>query len=132
MPKLVLVEFDDDTTADEFIKRMFRASKTKKFRIQGVFKKPSQFCSCGPIPTTMWPHKLARGPVTGWYIHTDCGLPRRSSFAPRNIWPDLLNKANRKRTLSENIQRSYTLSMVDGDKLRPNYPLQGPTDGPES
>ena len=129
MPKLVLVEFDDDATADEFIKRMFRASKTKRFRIQGVFKKPTEYCNCGPIPQTQWRDKLTRGPVTGWHIHVDCGLPRRGSFSPRNIWPDLLDKANRRKTNSENMRTSHTITLVDGGELLRNFPLTGPIDG---
>lgn len=122
MAKYVLVEFDDDATADEFIKRIHRASKVKAFRLKGIFKKPTAFCACGPLNSTAL---LARGPKTGWFIHVDCGLPRGRSQAPRNLLPDLLDRARRKETNSQRIATATSLMLQepDGEPLR-NFPIQ--------
>lgn len=123
MARYVLVEFDDDTTANEFIKRIYKASKTKRFRILGVFKKPTEYCKCGPIASTQYTTALARGPKSGWFIHLECGLPRNMSQCPRNIWPDMLSAQKRKQTNSERIGTNISLALVDG-KPRENFPIQ--------
>lgn len=123
MARYVLVEFDDDATANEFIKRMHRASKTKAFRLKGVFKKPTVFCTCGPIASTQYTTALVRGPKTGWMIHVECGLPRRTGQVPRNILPDMLNAKRRSQTNSERIGTDPSLTLTaDGEPLQ-NYPM---------
>lgn len=83
MAKYVLLQFDDDEEADEFVKGAqevgYALSASEKssmwksfFIVVGVFKKPTLFCDC-----TGKDDKSARGTKWGWWLHKACGKPKR-------------------------------------------------------
>jgi len=94
--KYVVLEFDSDDDADAFASTMqtVHEEPTQTIRVRGIFKKPSQFCECPPSKTSV------RGQKWGWWIHKDCGKPKRGQWqharnlldpidipaSERNIW----------------------------------------------
>lgn len=81
--KYVLLEFDSDDDADAFASTMQSVMEepTQTIRVKGIFKKPSQFCTC------LKPgDKSVRGQKWGWWIHRDCGKPQKGQWQhPRNL-----------------------------------------------
>src|SRR5689334_9902659 len=81
MAKYVVVAFDIDTEADAFIETMNAATITMEdnggatVEVVGVFKKPTLFCEC-----TNRGDKSVRGAKWGWWLHKDCGKPKRGNI----------------------------------------------------
>jgi hypothetical protein len=74
MAKYVLVAFDNDKEADNFVEMLGFSwnSPTATVHVKGVWKKPTLFCEC-PNPD----YKSVRGLSHGWRVHKACGKPRR-------------------------------------------------------
>lgn len=88
MARYVLVEFDDNDGADNFVKLIQQGEgvmdgeqKTSGIRIRGVFFKPTQFCSCSSPGDTS-----VLGAKYGLRIHKECGKPKPGICQhPRNL-----------------------------------------------
>jgi hypothetical protein len=79
MAKYVLVEFDRDEDADAFADTLQGPDTT--VRAIGLYKKPTQFCEC---PNSG--EKSAFGQKWGWFVHKDCGKPRKGVYqGPKNL-----------------------------------------------
>jgi len=81
MAKYVLLEFNNDEEADGFTGMIVGASVTGSLTIKAVFKKPTQFCEC-----VVKSDKSVRGRKWGWWVHKECGRPKRGIWQhPRNL-----------------------------------------------
>jgi len=82
MAKYVVVEFDSDEDAEGFAGTLEWEGHTATIRVAGVFKKPTMFCECPPSNNP----KSVRGAKWGWWLHKDCGKPRKGNVHhPRNL-----------------------------------------------
>ena len=78
MAKYVLLEFDDDNEADEFVRVVpglyhIDAHSLQSFKIVGEFKKPTSFCQC--TPEQKRGVFGARGSKFGWFVCGRCKKP---------------------------------------------------------
>jgi hypothetical protein len=90
MARYVLLEFDDNAEADNFVNMLnggdFDGHPAEVMpggtvRVRGVYFKPTLFCEC-PNPGD----RSARGEKWGLWIHRDCGKPKRGNVQhPRNL-----------------------------------------------
>jgi ribosomal protein L37AE/L43A len=84
MAKYVLLEFDDDAEAESFSNILIEdttRNNSGSMRVRGVFKKPTQFCSCVPMEKSS-----VRGAKWGWWICKKCGKPKPGAMhQPRNL-----------------------------------------------
>lgn len=93
MAKYVVLEFEDDKDADGLVEGLnavgyiLSASENSSMwktypNVVGVFKKPTLFCECPPQNNP----KSVRGQKWGWWLHKDCGKPRKGNVHhPRNL-----------------------------------------------
>jgi hypothetical protein len=91
--KYLVLEFEDDKDADGLVEGLNavgyilsaseNSSMWKSYPIiAGVFKKPTMFCECPPSNNP----KSVRGAKWGWWLHKDCGKPRKgNTHHPRNL-----------------------------------------------
>lgn len=83
MAMYVLVEFDEDSQALNFLKKLKGKSS---FRAKGLFKKPTKFCECElPISESQRSLEMGRGERYGWLMHRRCRRARRAPQSPRNL-----------------------------------------------
>lgn len=89
MARYVVVEFDDNGVADEFVQLIADRNKQSRKqgeplggRIVGVFVKPGKTCECSDrnranYGDKNWKHAaIARGEKFGWWVCTRCNRPR--------------------------------------------------------
>lgn len=119
--KYVVLEFDSDDEADSFSEALNavgyvlsaseKSSMWKVYpRVKGIFRKPSQFCECAKPG-----EKSVRGAKWGWWIHRDCGKPKRGQWQhPRNLLDPIDLPAR---------ERAMYLGVVEGGK---KYGTGGP------
>lgn len=90
MPRYVLVEFDNNAQAEQFVTKTHAGTTAgKPYRVVGLFAKPRNFCECGPLNERLQAAEVARGSKYGWMVHIKCGRPRRqASHSPRNLLDD--------------------------------------------
>jgi hypothetical protein len=88
MAKYVLLAFDDDKKADEFLQKNFLGSEYVDYEsaevwatLRAVFKKPTQFCQCTAIKHRGW----TRGKKFGWWVCSQCKKPSRQ-WAHGDTW----------------------------------------------
>lgn len=111
MPVFVLLSFDDDDEAKEFVKAQLNERVQVTYNddqydpfevsaeVRGVYKRPVQFCTCTRTPG--W----TRGKRFGWWVCVDCGKPSKmwamgvmlftplgTNLLPREIVPDPYNQ----------------------------------------
>jgi hypothetical protein len=87
MAKYILIEFDDDATADALCAQINTATaKGKKFRLVGIFAKPPKArCTCGPLNTERIKRgKIRRHKKLGFFYCTDCKKVRSGPQGPKN------------------------------------------------
>lgn len=78
MAMYVLVEFDEDQEAKDFIADVEKLGVPK---VRGMYKKPTQFCDCPPEvvkekSTNGRGERLtSRGKKYGWWVHLCCKKP---------------------------------------------------------
>ncbi len=82
MAMYLLIEFDDDAQAEALLEKV---RGRRSFRPVGLFKKPTLFCECGPIPDSQAGHQITRGERWGIYVHRACRRARKAPQAPRNL-----------------------------------------------
>jgi hypothetical protein len=83
MAKYVVLAFDNDEDADSFSGTILHGgpSAVGTIQIAGIFKKPTLFCECPGVSD-----KSVRGAKWGWWLHKDCGKPKRGNPQhPRNL-----------------------------------------------
>jgi len=88
MAKYVLLEFDDDAEAESFARTIMQndrlidlADTVETIRVRGVFKKPTQFCTCVPMEKSS-----VRGAKWGWWLCSKCAKPKSGAMhQPRNL-----------------------------------------------
>src|SRR3954469_2637252 len=84
MARFVLLQFDDDQEAEDFVKEGALRYTTKwgdpsdtvpfDYKVWGVYQKPTRFCDCdGSGKKTMI--GFTRGKKYGWWIHAKCMKP---------------------------------------------------------
>lgn len=92
MARLVLVEFDSDAAADAFIQKIdSQTEKGKKFRIVGLFAKPTRWCGC-PQDDGYSKNEVVMGGKYGWWVHIKCRRPRMGTHNPHNLIKPRLNE----------------------------------------
>jgi hypothetical protein len=99
MAKYVLIAFDDDSTADSFANSLKSPDTT--VHLVSVHKRPTQFCEC-PNP----PDRSVRGEKWGWWVHRDCGRPKKGMWqTPKNLLAP--NESARERQLTLSIVEPF-------------------------
>ena len=93
MAKYVLLAFDSDAEADEFVAAVSRFDikqqntegfiDTVKATVRGIWKKPTKFCECtsGNIKQRGW----TRGKKFGWWVCDKCYKPS-PAWARGDLW----------------------------------------------
>jgi hypothetical protein len=87
MAVYVLLEFDDDKQAQNFVKDTITSDVVSWFnekaqlenarsKVRAVFKKPTLFCEC-VSGSKLEQGGSSRGKKYGWWVHSKCGKPRR-------------------------------------------------------
>lgn len=92
MARYVLVAFDDDKVANEFVQAVERpggffflgtdghfrtvnvSDEPGKAFVRGVWQKPTKFCDCQPSGRKQ-ERGYTRGKKYSWWVHKDCGKP---------------------------------------------------------
>ena len=85
MPYYVLLSFDNDNDAKDFVKAQLKEDHTDTegspvwavpqldtAQVRGVYKKPTKFCHCA---TKDKARGWTRGKKYGWWVCSTCGLP---------------------------------------------------------
>lgn len=85
--RYLLIEFDDEETALK-MKEKIDAGHGKRFRVVGLFAKPTAFCQCGIekwTTTKTSPATTKRGRRFGWWVCTVCKRPTASESGLVNL-----------------------------------------------
>jgi hypothetical protein len=90
MAKYVLLAFDDDAEADQFVEDIQgeavlawtpdRQGHTVHAQVRGIYKKPTKFCQCGSKTKA-----YGRSRKYGWWCCADCGKPKEA-WATGDHW----------------------------------------------
>jgi hypothetical protein len=79
MPRYLLVEVDDNASADRMRAKIDAATEAGKgMRVVGVFAKPSSLCGC-----EVRSEKSVRGAKFGWWLCPECRRPKTG--APQTL-----------------------------------------------
>jgi hypothetical protein len=83
MAKYVLVQFDSDVEADDFVQAVRDKVTWEKGegQVRAVYKKPTVFCEC----TAVKRRGFTRGKKFGWYVCTQCHKPTEA-WAKGDSW----------------------------------------------
>lgn len=89
MAKYVLLSFDDDKAADEFVQRFTDDVQERATYqrigiyafVRAVYKKPTKFCECTGVKN----RGFTRGKKFGWWVCAQCGKPT-SAWAAGAHW----------------------------------------------
>jgi len=84
MARYVLLEFQDDNTAEKFMDKIALAKG--KFRVVGLFVKPRRWCVCTPA-SGYHKNQIVRGVKYGWWVCIVCKRPRKGGHQLTNILP---------------------------------------------
>jgi len=88
MARYVLLAFDDDTKADEFVQACQETgvvaavsnedASLKHFAptVRAVYQKPTMFCTC--VGGGKQGKGFTRGKKHGWWVHSGCGKPTKA------------------------------------------------------
>jgi hypothetical protein len=89
MARYLVIEFDEDAQADALCARINAATAAgKKYRVVGLFARPSRWCGC-PRPAGVYkPKKLFQGSKYGWWTCPDCRRARLGDHQPTNLVPE--------------------------------------------
>lgn len=87
MARYVLVEFDDDRTADAFKDKIDKATDAgKNYRVAGIYFRPTRWCEC-PVSEGYAKNQIALGSKYGLWNCVVCRRPRKGTHEPRNLLP---------------------------------------------
>lgn len=78
--RYLLIEFDDEESALK-LKEKLDATEGRRFRVVGLFAKPTAYCQCGVntwTTTKASPANIKRGKKFGWWVCTECRRPTSS------------------------------------------------------
>lgn len=77
--RYLLIEFDDEQQATNLRAQIDNASrKGKRFRVVGLFAKPTNYCQCNPerqVTQRGKPARVKRGAKFGWFVCLECKRP---------------------------------------------------------
>ena len=77
--RYLIIEFDEEASATKLKAQIDAATRAgKKFRVVGLFAKPTNYCQCDPtLHVTTKTHEtiLKRGKKFGWWVCTICKRP---------------------------------------------------------
>lgn len=91
----VLLEFDDNTKAKNFIVKVngeYAAidMPARGFRVRALWGKPTKFCECTGGRKGMFPYRRAE--KSGWWVHSECGRPNVAWGKNHNHWFSALGR----------------------------------------
>ena len=85
MARYVVVEFDDDNTAEAFKAKIDNATDAgKNYRVAGIFFRPTRWCEC-PTSEGYVKGQVALGAKYGLWNCVVCRRPRRGTHQPHNL-----------------------------------------------
>lgn len=101
MARYVLLSFDSNNEADEFINAVsveggiffmgkdthFKHIDPEKTFVRGLWAKPTQFCECSGSGAKR--EGYARGQKFGWWVHNACGKPTKGWARGDHYYPAL-------------------------------------------
>lgn len=74
--RYLLIEFDDEAQAEALRAQIDTATlKGKKFRVVGMFARPTRWCSCFYTTAKYKEWNLQRGAKFGWWVCPTCRRP---------------------------------------------------------
>ena len=80
--RYLLIEFDDETQATRLREQIDKATRGgKRFRVVGLFAKPTKYCQCDPrthVTTKTHTAPIKRGRKYGWWVCLNCRRPTPS------------------------------------------------------
>jgi len=79
MGRYILVEVDDNATADRLRAQIDKVGEAKGMRIVGLFSKASTLCEC-----SIRSERSVRGAKLGWWVCPQCRRPKNNSG--QNLW----------------------------------------------
>lgn len=118
MARYVVVEFDDNAAAEEFIQQVAEGNqKARKMnlpwtkRIAGVFVKPGRTCTCWNKERINYgdkneQHGIARGEKFGWWVCTNCNKPRAAGH-------QLVNQLTLSNTYEGTVYNDYEFCLTE-------------------
>lgn len=87
--RYLLIEFDDAAQALALKERIDAGTRAgKRFRVVGLFAKPTNYCECGVENWTTTRNRVATvrfGRKLGWHVCTTCKRPIPSESGLRNL-----------------------------------------------
>lgn len=85
--RYLLIEFDDEASSSRLREQIDAATrKGRKYRVVGVFARPTTFCRCGTWTTERAANStLKRGAKFGWSVCKTCGKPGPTMGFLRNL-----------------------------------------------
>ena len=92
MPRYVVVEFDDDASAQRLVDQISaRTARGDGMRIAGLYARPTKWCTC-PFHLLGVKREVVRGKKYGWWMCTTCkrvrpGTHQLENIHPRMPWP---------------------------------------------
>ena len=100
MAVYVLLSFDDDSTAKEFVKDLIAMNKPggslgtslgpNDAEVLGAYKRPTKFCDCGLSGGKgKLGYSFTQGRKYGWWVHAECGKPTRAAGAVPGLFTTL-------------------------------------------
>lgn len=91
MAKYILLSFDNDKDAEEFVQAMQKQDTSGRpfipegVAVRGVWKKPTQFCDCALRGRNTKGRAWTRGKKFGWWVCTVCHKPSQA-WAKGDAW----------------------------------------------
>jgi len=92
MARYVVLYFEDNTQAEEYVESGLHATDPDAYYIVAMFGVPTQFCECpkidppGTVGGRQGGRSIARGAKLGWWVHAACGKPTQYSYqSPKNL-----------------------------------------------
>ncbi len=83
--RYLLIEFDDNTSADRLRAQIDAASAAGKgMRVAGLFGVPTVWCEC-PKLGGYHNHEVVRGGKMGWWVHRACRKARVGTHQLENL-----------------------------------------------
>lgn len=77
MARYILVEVDNNATAERLRAQIDNAGEAKGMRVVGMFAKANALCECPKKPYDPYqPELLTRGAKFGWWLCSDCHKPK--------------------------------------------------------
>jgi hypothetical protein len=82
MARYILIEVDNNATAERLRAQIDNAGEAKGMRVVGMFAKTSKLCSCPKQVESLYTRDKkvdVRGAKFGWWLCCDCHLPKNGA-----------------------------------------------------